>query len=286
MQLRFERNQVNEYLRRLGASFRLGEVQSVNTRGGSSASYCVVINHQNVNVTADNGPSFRNTLSSGDRNTLALAFFFASLDQDPNLANKIMVIDDPMTSLDDHRTLRTREEIKAMAARVQQTIVLSHAKAFLCNLWEQADKNTTTSIRINRAGGGSEISVWDVRNDSISEHDKRHELVRAYLRAADPDRERQVAEALRPILEAFMRVAFPEYFLPGTLLGRFIGLCEARVGGANEILSTGDISEIRALLDYANQFHHDTNPARQTAVINDAELSDFASRTVLFTSRR
>ena len=277
---------INEYLRRLGASFRLGEVQSVNTRGGSSASYCVVINHQNVNVTADNGPSFRNTLSSGDRNTLALAFFFASLDQDPNLANKIMVIDDPMTSLDDHRTLRTREEIKAMAARVQQTIVLSHAKAFLCNLWEQADKNTTTSIRINRAGGGSEISVWDVRNDSISEHDKRHELVRAYLRAADPDRERQVAEALRPILEAFMRVAFPEYFPPGTLLGRFIGLCEVRVGGANEILSTGDISEIRALLDYANQFHHDTNPARQTAVINDAELSDFASRTVLFASRR
>ena len=277
---------INEFLRRLGASFRLGEVRSVNTRAGSSASYCVVINHENVNVTADEGPSFRNTLSSGDRNTLALAFFFASLEQDPNLANKIVVIDDPMTSLDEHRTLRSREEIKAMAARVQQTIVLSHAKAFLCNLWEQADKNITTSIRINRAGGGSEISVWNVRNDSISEHDKRHELVRAYLQAADPDRERQVAEALRPILEAFMRVAFPEYFPPGTVLGRFIGLCESRLGGVNEILSAGDLGELRALVDYANHFHHDTNPAWQTAAINDAELSDFANRTVQFTSRR
>ena len=277
---------INEYLRRLGASFRLGEVKSVNTRAGSSASYCVVINHQNVNVTADEGPSFRNTMSSGDRNTLALAFFFASLEQDPNLANKIVVFDDPMTSLDEHRTLRTREEVKAMAARVQQMIVLSHSKAFLCNLWEQADKNITMSLRINRVGGGSEISVWDVRNDSISEHDKRHELVRAYLQAADPNRERQVAEALRPILEAFMRVAFPEYFPPGTLLGRFIGLCEPRVGGANEILSAGDIAELRALLDYANLFHHDTNPAWQTAAINDAELSDFVNRTVLFASRR
>ena len=277
---------INEFLHRLGASFRLGEVQSVNTRAGSSASYCVVINHENVNVTADEGPSFRNTVSSGDRNTLALAFFFASLEQDPNLGNKIVVIDDPMTSLDEHRTLRTREEIKAMAARVQQTIVLSHSKAFLCNLWEQADKNTTTSIRINRAGGGSEISVWDVRNDSISEHDKRHELVRAYLQAADPDRERQVAEALRPILEAFMRVAFPEYFPPGTLLGQFIGLCEPRLGRANEILSAGKFGELRALVDYTNQFHHDTNPAWQTAVINDAELSDFADRTVHFASRR
>ena len=279
-------NAINDYLQRFGASFRLGEVQSVNTRGGSAASFCVVINQQNIDITADEGPSFRNTLSAGDRNTLALAFFFASLDQDPDLANKIVVIDDPMTSLDDHRTLRTREEIMAMATRVEQVIVLSHSKPFLCSLWEQADKNTAIPLRMNRAATGSEIAVWDVRNDSISEHDKRHELVRAYLQAADPAKEREVAQALRPILEAFMRVAYPEHFPPGTLLGPFIGLCEQRVGGNDEILSAPDIAELRALLDYANRFHHDTNPAWQTAVISDAELSDFAQRTLLFASRR
>ena len=277
---------INEYLRRFAASFRLGEVQSVNNRSGSSASYCVVINQQNVNVTADQGPSFRNTLSAGDRNTLALAFFFASLEQGPDLANKTVVIDDPMTSLDEHRTLRTREEIMALAARVRQVIVLSHSKPFLCNLWEQSDRNLSTALRINRAVVGSEISVWDVRNDSISEHDKRHELVRGYLRAADPDKERQVATALRPILEAFMRVAYPEYFPPGTLLGPFLGLCDQRVGANNQILSAGDIAELRALLGYANLFHHDTNPAWQTAAVNDAELTDFAERTLLFASRR
>lgn len=277
---------INDYLRRFGASFRLGEVQSVNNRSGSSASYVVVINQQNVNVTADNGPSFRNTLSAGDRNTLALAFFFASLEQDPNLANKIVVIDDPMTSLDDHRTLRTREEIMALAARVRQVIVLSHSKPFLCSLWEQADRNTSVALRINRAAVGSEIALWDVRNDSISEHDKRHELVRAYLQVANPAREREVAQALRPILEAFMRVAYPEHFPPGTLLGPFVGICDQRVGGPNEILSAADIAELRLLLNYANRFHHDTNPAWQTAAINDAELSDFAQRTLIFASRR
>jgi len=277
---------INEYLRRFAASFRLGEVQSVNNRSGSSASYCVVINEQNVNLTADQGPSFRNTLSAGDRNTLALAFFFASLEQDLDLANKTVVIDDPMTSLDEHRTLRTREEIMALAARVRQVIVLSHSKPFLCSLWEQSDRNLSTALRINRAVVGSEISVWDVRNDSISEHDKRHELVRGYLRAADPNNERQVAIALRPILEAFVRVAYPEYFPPGTLLGPFLGLCDQRAGTNNQILSAGDIAELRALLGYANLFHHDTNPAWQTAAINDAELADFAERTLLFTSRR
>lgn len=277
---------INDYLRRFAASFRLGEVQSVNTRSGSSASYCVVINQQNVNIAADEGPSFRNTLSAGDRNTLALAFFFASLEQDPDLANKVVVIDDPMTSLDEHRTLRTREEILAMAGRVQQVIVLSHSKSFLCHLWEQADRNSSVALRINRAAIGSEIAVWDVRNDSVSEHDKRHELIRGYLRIADPNKEREVASALRPTLEAFMRVAYPEHFPPGTLLGPFLGICDQRVGTNNEVLSAADITELRALLGYANQFHHDTNPAWQTAAVNDAELTDFARRTLLFASRR
>jgi len=277
---------INNYLQRFAASFRLGEVQSVNTRSGSSASYCVVINQQNVNVSADTGPSFRNTLSAGDRNTLALAFFFTSLENDPDLANKIVVIDDPMTSLDEHRTLRTREEIFAISQRVQQVIVLSHSKPFLCRLWEQVDRNASTAFRINRAAVGSELAEWDVRNDSVSEHDKRHKLVRQYLTAANPAKEREVAAALRHILEAFMRVAYPEHFPPGQLLGPFIGLCEQRHGMSNQILAANDITELRALLDYANQFHHDTNPAWQTAAINDAELTDFVERTLLFASRR
>lgn len=81
---------LNKYLERFGASFRLGNVTHVNNKSGSSASYCVVINQEQVNVTAKEGPSFRNTLSAGDRNTLALAFFFASLEK-------------PQTGEQDHR---------------------------------------------------------------------------------------------------------------------------------------------------------------------------------------
>ncbi len=88
----------------------------------------------------DNGPSFRNTLSAGDRNTLALAFFFASLDRDPALADKIVVIDDPMTSLDEHRSLTTVHEMRQLHDRVSQMIVLSHSKPFLLGVWNDADR--------------------------------------------------------------------------------------------------------------------------------------------------
>lgn len=279
---------INVYLGRFGAGFRLGRVASVNNRAGSSVNYSVIINNTPVNLTAGaaGGPSFRNTLSAGDRNALALAFFFVSLDRDPQLAQKIVVIDDPMTSLDDHRSLTTVQEIRRLTGRVSQVIVLSHSKPFLCGVWDVADRIARAAIKIVRDGDGSDLTAWDVRQDSITEHDKRHEKVAAYILAADAAIEREVAAALRPILESFMRVSYPAHFPPGMLLGPFIGLCEPRVGTPNEILSRQDVDELRDLLDYANAFHHDTNAAWETELINDQQLVQFAQRTLAFARRR
>ena len=66
---------------------------------------------------------------------------FCALAADPDidvkvhqLAQKIVVIDDPMTSLDEHRSLTTIQEMRQLFDRVSQMIVLSHSKAFLCAL--------------------------------------------------------------------------------------------------------------------------------------------------------
>lgn len=276
---------INDYLGRFNAGFRLDQVDSVNTRGGSACSYSVLINNTAVPQTAEAGPSFRNTLSAGDRNALALAFFFASLEQDHQLAQKIVVIDDPMTSLDEHRSLTTVQEMRRLLPRVAQVIVLSHSKPFLCNLWQGASAADRSAIRLIRAAVGSTFAAWDVRQDCITEHDRRYELITGYLRAADPAIERQVAAALRPVLEAFMRVAYPATFQPGGLLGPFIGVCEQRVNTPEQVLSQADIAELRALLDYANLFHHDSNPAWATQIINDQALVNFAQRTLAFARR-
>ena len=44
-------------------------------------------------------------------------------------------------------------------------------------------------------------------------------------------------------------------------------------------------TKLRDLLEYANHFHHDTNPAYETVRINDAELRGFVVRTLTFTRR-
>ncbi|MEF2074544.1 hypothetical protein [Consotaella aegiceratis] len=163
--------------------------------------------------------------------------------------------------------------------------MLSHSKSFLCEIWEGADTALRSAIRITRDGNGSTLATWDVRQDCISEHDKRHEKLRAYMLDSAAADEREVAAALRPILEHFVRVAYPGAFPPGSLLGPFIGRCQQNLETPNEILNAADIAELRDLLEYANRFHHDTNAAWETAVINDQQLVQFCSRTLRFALR-
>ena len=121
--------------------------------------------------------------------------------------------------------------------------------------------------------------------DCITEHDRNHAMVLKYIQHSEQEDERVVAAALRPILESFVRVAYPENFPPGSLLGPFLGICEQREGTPEQILTPQDRTELRHLLDYANRFHHDTNAAWQTVIINDQELLDFANRTLAFAKK-
>ena len=75
-------DRVNFYLQRFNAGFRVGSLVPTNIGGGSGSTctYNVIINDTPVAVRRANvtpgEPSFRNSMSAGDRNTLALALFF------------------------------------------------------------------------------------------------------------------------------------------------------------------------------------------------------------------
>ncbi len=235
---------INDYLGKFNAGFRLDSVSAQNNRGGSSCTYNVLINNVSVPLASNNGPSFSNTMSAGDRNTLALVFFFASLDQDAGLAQKIVVIDDPITSLDEHRSLATIQEVRGLAQRVQQVILLSHSKPFLCQFWEGTDKTARAALHIIRSGQSSTIDTWDVTQDCITEHDKRHKLIEQYIERSDSSKNREVATALRYVLEAFLRVAYPTHFPPGTMLGQFHSECVQALTAGTPILNQADADEL------------------------------------------
>jgi len=172
-----------------------------------------------------------------------------------------------------------------LVTRVAQVLVLSHTKPFLCRIWEGADTAMRVALHIIRDGNGSTIEPWNVDQDSITQHDRGHASLREYL-ANGGQNEREIACSIRPLLESFLRVAYPEHFPPGTMLGPFRGLCEQRVNTAHQILNAQDIQELRDIVEYANRFHHDTNPAWETAVVNAAELTGFVTRALALAKRQ
>lgn len=279
---RFE-TAVNNYLQVFNAGFRLCNVSPANIRAGSTCSYGVLIDNTPVSITSEPGAhAFHNTLSSGDRNSLALAFCFATLRDDPNLKDKIIIIDDPVSTLDEHRTLSTAQEIRRLASQAKQVIVLSHSKPFLCSIWPGADRDNSASLQIIRDGRNSTITDWNVDNDSYTEHDRLFGLLDAYV-SGERVNPRDVAIAIRPFLEGYLRVRCPKFFVPGTLIGRFVNTCRPRIGTAEQILNESQINELNDIKEYANRFHHDTNPNWQTAHINDGALNGFVRRTLTFT---
>ncbi|MBN1459817.1 MAG: AAA family ATPase [Armatimonadetes bacterium] len=276
---------INGYLRKFNAGFHLQDVTHTNTRGGSTCTYNVLINNASVPVAggtpAPGEPCFRTTLSSGDRNSLALAFFFASLDRDPLLANKIVVIDDPMTSLDEHRSLTTVQEVRGLSQRAQQVIVLSHSKAFLCGIWEHANHQLCTALMVEEAPTGSTVRAWTITDDCVTEYDRRHAGLREFQQGV-VTRAREVARDLRHVLEGFLRRCCPEHFLPGEVLGKLRERIRNQPAGATPILPPAAVTELDAILEYANKFHHDTNPAWETETVNNNALRGWVDRTLAF----
>ena len=279
---------INRFLVTFNADFTLDKLRPSDPRGVPSSSYDVRVNDHPVALKASStpGPSFRTTLSAGDRNTLALAFFFASLEQ-LNLRDTVVVIDDPISSLDDARSFATAQEIRKLEGQCQQLIVLSHSRSLLCQLWERAHKDTTATLEIRDAGtDSSTLAPWDIEAAAVTEFDRLHLLVRNYVEAAQGDPQK-VAPALRILLESFLRVAFVRHFKPGSLLGSFLQRARGALADGSPILPTEAIQELDDLREYANRFHHSTNRRGwidALANVNDRELRGYAQRVLRFTT--
>lgn len=279
---------VNEYLEQFNAAFHVDSLKPQNIGGGkgSTCTYNVVVNNTPIPIkntrASIEGPSFRNSLSAGDRNTLALALFFSSLDKNPKLDNTIVVIDDPVSSLDDQRSLATIQTIRDLSKRAEQVIVMSHSKSFLCKLWDGTNKSDCLSLEIALSDGESTLRAWDVSQDAITEHDKRHQILQQYFNHQTGN-DRKVAEVIRPHMEGYLRVICPDQFGPGALLGQFLRKCRERIGTPDEILKEDVVQEIERITEYSNQFHHDPNQVWQSFAINPGELKGFVRRTLRIT---
>jgi AAA domain len=158
---------INALLQVFNAGFSIAKTTHAYPGGIATSSYQLVINSTAVDLgdfkTPASRPSFKNTLSAGDRTALAMAFFIADLERDQRLANKIIVFDDPFNSQDAFRRRQTVHEITRLAEQCTQVLVLSHDATFLKQLWDKALPAERTSLAlVDHRAQGTKIMPIDI----------------------------------------------------------------------------------------------------------------------------
>ena len=280
---------INRRLGRFAVGFEIEGFESHDLRSGPTSGYAIKLNGQPVPVRSENTPvgehSFGNTLSAGDRSALALAFFLEAIERHERISDLIVVLDDPVSSLDKHRRSVTVEDVRTLVDNTKQVIVLSHSAPLLCAVWKKvkpADRNSASTLEIVRSGSGSSLALWDIEEALREEHTKRHRRFTNFVESGKGDRE-AVASDLRDHLEGFLQVAFPAECRPEETLGWFVHQCQLAVNDGRAILDQDRINELRDLNDYASRFKHDGGERRSMGTINDAELVAYTKRVLAFT---
>ena len=193
----------------------------------------------------------------------------------------MIVIDDPISSMDDARALASAQEIRTLTNQTAQTILLSHSKQLLCSVWQNFDQSESSALEIRRSPADSDIIRWDIHAAAITEYDRRHQLMRRFERG-EPNEARSVAESLRLVLEGYLRVVCAADFPPGRRLGAFLGDAKERVNTIQPAIPQAMIIELEEIAEYAHRFHHDTNPEWDTALtnLNETELLGYVRRVL------
>jgi wobble nucleotide-excising tRNase len=273
---------INSYLRRLGAGFRI-DYRTPDYRGGRepSASYNILIREVPISPRSGTGeldkPSFRNTLSGGDKSTLALALFLATVNSDPNLHETIVVLDDPFTSLDHFRRQFTAIEVRRLCGRALQTIVLSHEKSFLRLLWDKIDQSTISSLALQTGAPGiTTIVPYDIaaatQPRNVTERMQIEEFVEGETHNPNYIRTR-----LRTVCEDFYRKGDPGLFREAASLEEIIRILE---GAPDDHPYKGALEDLRDINEYSRGDSHATVPGNSAEETSHEELKGFCRRVI------
>jgi len=276
---------INDLLQNFGAAFRIVKMDA-NYRGGSPRTeYRLSLRGRSVPLEGG-PPSFGTTLSEGDKRTLAFAFFIASTLADTKLNSRIVVVDDPMCSLDLNRKQHTRTVLKKICLSAEQLIVLAHDIYFIRDLRDDltpavgVDSVAVFGLRY-AAAGYSDFDKLDVDKECQSPYFHHHGLLVDFVGNGKGDT-RQVAKAIRPLLEGYLHRRFPGLIPTDLVFGQVVGFIATSAAPSPVCYAQSLVHELNEINTYAGQFHHDTNPGNaDTVQIIPTELRTFAIRALI-----
>lgn len=268
-------NRINEYLSRICPDLKL---TNLNKKRNNLFVYNLEIKGHVVRNDGE-GISLKHTLSEGEKNALALSFFLANLSIDRNLSDKIIIFDDPISSLDSNRRLFTLNELTRISRKCAQFFLLSHDMLFVRDFLYKRDDALT--LRIFNNGSTSYFVEFDVDKATRTGIFKDLSTIQEFIlnpNISDYDM-RNVARCIRPILEGFFRIKYYGRWKDGEWLGDFLKAIR-NADEADELhVQKQNLDDLEDLNDYSKRYHH-SNPSYMEENINADELLSMCKLTI------
>lgn len=196
--------------------FKIESIWSGSYRGSQrepKLEYVLKYNGTEIELAGEGNTAFKNVLSEGDKNTIAFSFFLAKLTNDPEYANKIVVFDDPLTSLDLNRRLSTIDQLVVLYGNCKQVIVLSHNLHFLIEVFGRRDfhKENKKVLRIVKGLDKAWIELFDLRKEWMDNYKKSILDMESFVNNPTPEGQEDAVMGIRTTLELMLKLKCCRY---------------------------------------------------------------------------
>jgi len=224
-----------------------------------------------------NDSNITKVFSESDKRALALSLFWARMDflsQDEK-QRAIIVLDDPVTSFDDNRIIKSIHRIKETLQSVSQIIILTHYSHFIRNYLERGmnDEITPSFIQIQQNNNTSFLDSITNKQFVENSYEKVYSKIMSFINRETTD---DIRSDLRPFLESqylphFYIGKFHEFKLNGTPFGTLSEKINALFAGNN------------AVRNKFHQFRTTLNPdSHFFTSSNEEDIRSFASEMMDF----
>lgn len=249
-------DRLNHYFQLFGSrDFRLEK--GLDTKGHKPIYYLKVKFH-GFDISEKN---LEHTFSESDRRSLALSMFWATLDglSEAEKKNTIVVLDDPVTSFDNHRISTVHKEITKLSEYVRQIIFLSHFEQGITSFLNTYRNNKPVKLlSIERSGNSSEINVTDIDHFIKTTHEKEAANIFSFIGEQTNFHD---AGDLRVFFEVEINLRFAK---------QLIGINEHNLSDRiDKLKESGAISESTAA--QAHEWREILNPTHHIWTGNDLE---------------
>ena len=212
--------------------------------------FVVVVNDIPSPLQDRDNPCFKSILSEGDKSSLAFAFFIAKLNKSKNLQDTVIVFDDPVSSMDNHRRVKTVEIMRDISLQSQQCIILSHNFDFLCMVHDAFPETRSFCIKSDEATG-SKINVFNIDDERRDKQHKRIDRLELYCKEDKGGSPEDIQSEIRRCLETLIRFKYFKRLGKETTLGKMLDALKSQ-----NVLSPEIMQACRDLNRISSEAHH------------------------------